>query len=478
MSSFSLGLSSTMVPKEMGYLMPGAAGNRSTCSVQGFLIGLGTCGASLYNCSICLYYLAIIKYNKKETYIREKLEPWFHVVTVVLPLVPCIMHSAVDSYSPLAGFCFVSSPEISREVDLHCQGYEDGSNTTNVETTPKGFTKPCGKYPWVDHPIIYVVATAVNLCSVILPSLTIIVTMVMMYRSVAELEKKMKRYGVHSLRLRASIVVATAGLRTGDHLLEAGTDPAGGHSTSSIPARNIFARVSATMKKFKKNNFLKNLFSCFWGEDDSSNKDSTRQTFLSRRRRRRRRLKKKRSTRRSAVVVAQKRSILAMAIGYAGAWLVIFIPFLVGVESGLSYEKLLIGASLTPLQGFMNFVVFMSPKVRNAKNPPRKRGEKRGLPPRRGGKSRVELTWLQACFEAYLSRGKKMNIIMMRGTGRLSTQNGNRRQSSFMRRSITTMRSCLRWICRCLFLSFKFNNKSNNMKNNQHDGLNEGTSEE
>ena len=77
LSSFGFVLSSTMVPKEMNYLVPGAQGNSTTCTAQGFLFSIGSTAANLYNCSICFYYLSIIRYNKKDEYIRDKLEPCF-----------------------------------------------------------------------------------------------------------------------------------------------------------------------------------------------------------------------------------------------------------------------------------------------------------------------------------------------------------------------------------------------------------------
>jgi hypothetical protein len=64
MSSFANALATTMVPKEMHYFTPGAQGNMTTCTAQGFLVGAGFNVATLYNCSICFYYLSIIRYNK------------------------------------------------------------------------------------------------------------------------------------------------------------------------------------------------------------------------------------------------------------------------------------------------------------------------------------------------------------------------------------------------------------------------------
>jgi hypothetical protein len=83
-ASLGLALSSTMVPKEMRYLVPFASGNIATCDAQGFLCYC-MIGVSMgYNSSVCFYYLAIITYNKKFDYIRTKLEPWFHGISSIL----------------------------------------------------------------------------------------------------------------------------------------------------------------------------------------------------------------------------------------------------------------------------------------------------------------------------------------------------------------------------------------------------------
>ena len=65
-SLFGYVLSSTTVPKEMNYFVPCAQGNTATYTAQGFLITAGSFVANLFNCSICLYYLSIIGYNKKD----------------------------------------------------------------------------------------------------------------------------------------------------------------------------------------------------------------------------------------------------------------------------------------------------------------------------------------------------------------------------------------------------------------------------
>ena len=85
-SSFASVLGSTMVPKEMNYFIPSAQGNTATCTAQGFLISVGNMVTNLYNCSICFYYLSIIRYNKKDEY------TWFHGISILI-IIQCLWWS-------------------------------------------------------------------------------------------------------------------------------------------------------------------------------------------------------------------------------------------------------------------------------------------------------------------------------------------------------------------------------------------------
>jgi hypothetical protein len=134
LASFGFVLGSTMVPREMNYLVPGAQGNMTTCTAQGFLLALGSNFANLYNCSICFYYLSIIRYNKKDEYIRNKLEPWFHGISILCSLVFGFIFMAMKGYNLYRSVCFFrpNNPP-------HCIGYENG------DMPPEGFSIPCGR---------------------------------------------------------------------------------------------------------------------------------------------------------------------------------------------------------------------------------------------------------------------------------------------------------------------------------------------
>ena len=104
-----MALASKMVPKEMNFFVPGAQGNTGTCTAPGFLITAGvTAVMAAYNCSICFYYLSIIRCNKKDEY------TWFHGISILI-IIQCIWWSL----PPNTKWC------------THCIGYESGE-------TPEG----------------------------------------------------------------------------------------------------------------------------------------------------------------------------------------------------------------------------------------------------------------------------------------------------------------------------------------------------
>ncbi len=124
-----------MVPKEMSYIAPFASGNVATCNAQGFLLTFATGASFGYNCSICFYYSAIITYNKNFDYIRNKLEPWFHGISILVPLVICTILLATNAYNGAIGSpCFYPYPH----DPPHCIGYEAGA-------VPEGYSIPCGR---------------------------------------------------------------------------------------------------------------------------------------------------------------------------------------------------------------------------------------------------------------------------------------------------------------------------------------------
>jgi hypothetical protein len=392
MSSFTNALGSTMAPKEMNYFIPGAQGNMMTCTANGFLVAVGIIAANLYNCSICLYYLAIIRYNKKDEYIRNKLEPWFHGISIIIPLVVGFIFMAMKGYNAYGSACFL------RQNDPpHCiGGYESGE-------TPEGFSIPCGRGDGGENPTLYLVTAMVGFGSTLIVTPTVIVgTMLLMYRSVSKIEQRMQNYGVNALRLNAR---------------------SGGGNRGENAETNSAATDQGIMSRVKRSVLMCMIPRCLHRDDQPPTSRSNRAT-------------------------SQKRAILHMAAGYALAWTFVFLPFMVPFFLRQSYELNILAACLTPLQGLFNFLVFMSPKVRSAKQP--RKGE--------------NLTWRQAFIKAYMSRGERrrmgrnLNSRNTRTSIRVSLQHVQRSLKSLLSRARSTRETR--------------SNESNAFTTNQHQSSN------
>jgi hypothetical protein len=81
---FSSVIGPAMVPKEIG--VPGAVGNQLTCDVQGFLLFVTGLSSGLYNVSLALCYLIIVRYEYSDERLRV-LEPYF----LYLPVISCLV---------------------------------------------------------------------------------------------------------------------------------------------------------------------------------------------------------------------------------------------------------------------------------------------------------------------------------------------------------------------------------------------------
>jgi hypothetical protein len=225
----------------------------------------------------------------------------------------------------------------------HCIGYENGE-------TPQGFSIPCGRGDGGENQILYRVTLIVGLGLVLIVTPTVIVgTMLLMYRSVSKIEQRNQNYGVGALRLNA----------------RSGGGNRGNNAETNNRTRCANDQQDGVMRRVKR--FCMCMIPCCLDRRDQPRPPS-------------------RSTR----ATSQNRAILHMATGYALAWAFVFVPITIDVF--VLNSNLLLNACLSPLQGLFNFLVFMSPKVRNAKRPIR---------------GRKNLTWRQAFIKAYTSRGER-----------------------------------------------------------------------
>jgi heme/copper-type cytochrome/quinol oxidase subunit 4 len=189
----------------------------------------------------------------------------------------------------------------------------------------------CSRGGGQENPKLYRALNLIGFTIVLIVTPGVIIgTMLLMYESISKIERNLRRYGVNALNLN------------GDNPPE---------------EKGILERI----KRF--------FFPCLSGNNAAT------------------------ATRSNAPATSHKRSVLVMALGYALAWGLVWIPYMIlrFVWRSHATEKMI--AICSPLQGFFNFLVFMSPKVRREKSR------------RRRGKQ--NLTWVQAFVKAYTSRGEE-----------------------------------------------------------------------
>lgn len=75
-----------------------AAGNVTTCTIQGFILEFGL-AIPILNMCLSIYYLLVIKYSWSENKIRKRAEPWFHGVSLSVALSFAIAGIPMKLYS-------------------------------------------------------------------------------------------------------------------------------------------------------------------------------------------------------------------------------------------------------------------------------------------------------------------------------------------------------------------------------------------
>ena len=94
----------------------GAIGNDRTCSAQGFLLILGL-AVPMYNTSLSLFYLLIIRYNVRRATLSAKIEPFLHAVSILAPLTLAIVSLSVGGINSESVACYLSFSDSSIATD-------------------------------------------------------------------------------------------------------------------------------------------------------------------------------------------------------------------------------------------------------------------------------------------------------------------------------------------------------------------------
>lgn len=124
-----------------------------------------------------------VKYGYPDQYVSKKIEPFLHVVPILMALVVSVTYLVNDNYNNSGAWDCVSSPTY---YPPHCLGYDDG-------TVPEGFEIPCGRGSGENF---YLVSVMVNFFA---PPVIIGGTLGLLFRTVSKQERQMKRYGERTL---------------------------------------------------------------------------------------------------------------------------------------------------------------------------------------------------------------------------------------------------------------------------------------
>ena len=306
--SMSLATFNFMAPKDDSYFIWNAKGSQATCSAQGFILFIGCASGLIYNCSLNIYYLSVVKYQKSDKYIREKIEPFLHGIPVVYALVISITLLAKQNLNNAGGgTCYdaIYNPP-------HCDGYEDGE-------IPEGFEIPCGRGR--DGAVLfYYVALFVTLFIV---PIIVGVSLAMIYRAVSKQERSIARYGATAFMNSAQQTNAS--------------DISGSAKRGSI-VRTVRVSLSSTRR----------------ASTSSTVSGPMHQTSPSQ------------QNSKSRIVL--KRA-LGYSLAYFLAWTFMLIGFGLNIP-GIKWPTWLgyLTSIFNPLQGSFNFLIYMYPHVAKAKH--------------------------------------------------------------------------------------------------------------
>lgn len=87
--------------------LPFAVGNATSCEWSAFFFQFFL-GGTIYNASLSIYYLMMVRYGKREEVIAKYMEPWVHIIAFGLPLAFGITGVIMDIFNPsllLSGIC-------------------------------------------------------------------------------------------------------------------------------------------------------------------------------------------------------------------------------------------------------------------------------------------------------------------------------------------------------------------------------------
>jgi len=172
--SVALLLSTWPIPTDTIYrdYIWGERGTQITCDIQGFMIQLGGSSSVLYTCALSLHFLLSIRFGWLPLRIR-KIEPFLHAVCIGIPFASAVLLLTQKLYNPRIFMCSTQSYPI---------GCDTGSTPASCL---RGYNARWYALFLIEVPII-------------IGTVFIISSMIAIYLSVRELDRRMSRFRLAS----------------------------------------------------------------------------------------------------------------------------------------------------------------------------------------------------------------------------------------------------------------------------------------
>ena len=161
-----------------------AVGNQATCNYQGFLLQLAI-GAPLYNCSLALYYLLIIKYGWTDEKL-DRIERWIHFLVISFSVGTSILLLPLKQYNQIEHVCWIIGSPVG------C------GHSSHVESSV-----PCDRGNWAWLYGILLFYGPLWLCVVLT-----VFAMISIYRRVRKIHSRMGTYLASTLEGTSEQVVS------------------------------------------------------------------------------------------------------------------------------------------------------------------------------------------------------------------------------------------------------------------------------
>ena len=107
------------------------------CEIQGYFMIIGTTLSPFYNCSLCFFYLAVIRYGVTEEVITRRLEPLLHFVPIAWSLFGANYALSKQAINPYIGDCWIHPAPFNcvENENIDC---ERGENANQIRWIVSG----------------------------------------------------------------------------------------------------------------------------------------------------------------------------------------------------------------------------------------------------------------------------------------------------------------------------------------------------